>query len=120
MAKDDTDVFKKSLATGVLISSCLVLTSAHTFYGISKTNKAAISTYTPQLFYAGVKTTLEAAEKIRVLKCQICPEFKRKIEEVRDLNVQKSQLSGLGLSPQQLKQKKKEIKDKIFEAIKQS
>ena len=107
MAKDDADVLRKSLATGVLISSCLVLTSAHTFYSISKSNKTVISTYTPQLFYAGVKSTLEAAEEIRVLKCQICPEFKRKIEEIRDLNVQKSQLSGLGLSPQQLNLKKK-------------
>ena len=96
-----------------------MLTSAHTFYGISRTNKAVISTFTPQLFYAGVKTTLEAAEEIKVLKCQICPEYKRKIEEIRDLNVQKSQLSGLGLSPQQLNQKKKELKDKIFDAIKQ-
>ena len=97
-----------------------MLTSAHTFYGISRTNKAEISTFTPQLFYAGVKTTLEAAEEIKVLKFQICPEYKRKIEEIRDLNVQKSQLSGLGLSSQQLNQKKKEIKDKIFETRKQS
>ena len=46
------------MATGVLISSCLVLTSAHSFFMIDKDDQKNIITFTPQAFYVDLVSPL--------------------------------------------------------------
>ena len=46
--------FEKCFATGFLISSCLVLTSAHSFYNIDEITRESIKEFKPQLFYINI------------------------------------------------------------------
>ena len=66
---------EKCFATGFLISSCLVLTSAHTFYNIDEITKESIKEFKPQLFYIDIENVLEDKKATNVVDYRFCQKF---------------------------------------------
>ncbi len=74
------DTGKKQIpgyATGTLISSCLVLTSAHSFYFIKD---GQILSSIPELFYLTVDKSLEEKRSIKVTNFRVCSKYLKLVE----------------------------------------
>ena len=71
------------MATGVLISSCLVLTSAHSFFAIDENNSEATKSFTPQLFYIDVEAALEERKAAKILGYKINRKYVEVIEKIK-------------------------------------
>ena len=68
------------MATGVLISSCLVLTSAHSFFAIDPNNSQETQSFAPQLFYIDVEAALDEKKAAKVLGYKINSKYVKVIE----------------------------------------
>ena len=75
---------QRAMATGVLISSCLVLTSAHTFFSIDAMDKKKITTFKPQAFFVGLEGPLEEKKALGVAKYKINEEYKKIVEAIKE------------------------------------
>ena len=87
------------MATGVLISSCLVLTSAHTFFSIDAMDKKKIITFSPQAFFLDLEGPMEEKKAIRVAKYKVNEDYKKIVEEIKEEYKKLEEKSKLGLSP---------------------
>ena len=74
---------QRAVATGVLISSSLVLTSAHSFYEIDEFYKVKINIYTPQAFFVDLKGPLDDEKAIIVVEHKVNEQYKEIIEAIK-------------------------------------
>ena len=89
---------QRAVATGVLISSGLVLTSAHTFFSIDEKFKIKISTFTPQAFFADLEGPLDDRRAIKVVNYRVNQQYKEIIEAIKAENLELQNLKKLGLN----------------------
>ena len=64
----------------MLISSCLVLTSAHSFFAIDEHNSKQTKSFTPQLFYIDVEAALEEKKAVKILGYKINSNYVEVVE----------------------------------------
>ena len=96
---------QRAVATGVLISSGLVLTSAHTFFSIDEKFKIKISTFTPQAFFADLEGPLDDRRAIKVVNYRVNEQYKEIIEAIKAENLQLQNLKKLGLNQPEFQQR---------------